>query len=193
MIHSANFASENLEKSRNFKLHRLRKFVFCSMLRISLALWKSKKSNAENCWAVLNIRLIIVYLFVWKTLIFLVIKFQNVLVVVTSFKWHQKRINVFFKWHQKRINVFNIKILFRLLLEDEFLLTFISLIPIYQRSSHGNFAVFTIYCKNVLISNSWQIFVTKSTLRISLQNSPLVMLMSHTATLNDSLDTLFYV
>lgn len=182
MIHSANFASENLEKSRNFKLHRLRKFVFCSMLRISLALWKSKKSNAENCWAVLNIRLIIVYLFVWKTLIFLVIKFQNVLVVVTSFKWHQKR-----------INVFNIKILFRLLLEDEFLLTFISLIPIYQRSSHGNFAVFTIYCKNVLISNSWQIFVTKSTLRISLQNSPLVKLMSHTATLNDSLDTLFYV
>ena len=181
MIHSANFASENLEKSRNFKLHRLRKFVFCSMLRISLALWKSKKSNAENCWAVLNISLIIVYLFVWKTLIFLVIKFQNVRVVVTSFKWHQKR-----------INVFNIKILFRLLLEDEFLLTFIkivwnnfiSLIPIY---------VFTIYCKNVLISNSWQIFVTKSTLRISLQNSPLVKLMSHTATLNDSLDTFFYV
>lgn len=181
MIHSANFASENLEKSRNFKLHRLRKFVFCSMLRISLALWKSKKSNAENCWAVLNIRLIIFYSFVWKTLIFLVIKFQNVRVVVTSFKWHQKR-----------INVFNIKILFRLLLEDEFLLTFIkivwnnfiSLIPIY---------VFTIYCKNVLISNSWQIFVTKSTLRISLQNSPLVKLMSHTATLNDSLDTLFYV
>lgn len=190
MIHSANFASENLEKSRNFKLHRLRKFVFCSMLRISSALWKSKKSNAENCWAVLNIRLIIVYLFVWKTLIFLIIKFQNVRVVVTSFKWHKKR-----------INVFNIKILFCLLLEDEFLLTFIkivwnnfiSLIPIYQRSSHGNFAVFTIYCKNVLISNSWQIFVTKSTLRISLQNSPLVKLMSHTATLNDSLDTLFYV